>query len=95
MKLRWWTPLIPLRSIARSLRSIDATLKRLADASEGVTPAKDLGDAPTEVLPFTDYAAAFAIEERLRAQLKRDPTPEEILQDLEGREHWGADGRSH
>lgn len=89
MRLRWWVPLLPLRSIARSLRGIEHQLHRLADVYEGITPARPLdeGEAPIEIVRSVDYAAAYQIEERLRATLRRDPTPEEIEHELEGWEH--------
>lgn len=68
-------------------RRVAAALERIADVAEGRAPrVATFPEAPTERLVLRtpdDYAAAYSVEERLRDQLRRDPTEEEILRELD------------
>lgn len=89
---RWLPGLRALLTIGRELRLIRVALTRLADAQEGILPPpQDLPDAPEEPLAVeytrdSDYARQFQIELRLRRQLGRDPSPDEIIRELDQQE---------
>lgn len=78
----------------RALVSIRRSLARLADAAERIAdrmdgrpaPPLSFDEAPPEtVVAYTSpevAAAAYEIEDRLRGTLHRDPSPEEILEEM-------------
>ena len=79
----------------RGLLFAGRQLKRLADAAERIADRMDgklppptlLKDAPPDpVVVLTDHASiadAYVVETRLRDVLGRDPTPEEIVEELD------------
>lgn len=100
MKWPVWVPgLLTLRRIERHLRSLADSQRRLADAAEGISPrgrevapaeSRDPSSAPGPFLhPPDDFLAIEQIESRLRRQLGRDPSAEEIAHELDGQE-WGV-----
>lgn len=88
----WATGLTALTTIAKRLDGIEQQLTRLANAAEGLPPpAREARPAPVEPIEIheatpNEYADAYAVEQRLRRTLGRDPDPEEILRELDGQE---------
>lgn len=86
----------PLARIARALESCATQLLRLADHAEGIQHARPVDDPPAEPLTLAaslrpdELALAYKIEEGLRQHLGHDPSPEQILHELERLVH-GAD----
>lgn len=76
--------------IARNLGRIAAAQERLADRAEGIAPRpRALPEPPEEPVeisftPDLDYVRAEMVEQRLRQQLGRQPSAEEICQEIDG-----------
>lgn len=93
---RWLPGLRALLSIGREIRLLRQSVERLADAQEGKQPLVDLPAPPEDPLEIvysrdSDYTRQFQIELRLKRQLGRDPTPDEIVRELDGEEADPAD----
>jgi len=94
MTSRWLPGLRALLTIGRELHHIRRSLDRLADAAEGRSVPTDLPAAPEDTPGLSvmhrnhdELARAYAIEQKLTKTLGRTPDPEEILHELDGREH--------
>jgi hypothetical protein len=89
-KSRWLPGLRALLLIGRELRLIRLGVERLADLQDGrQISAIPLPDAPEEPLSIAqasdlDFARGYEVEQRLARQLGRQPTPEEICQEIDG-----------
>jgi hypothetical protein len=88
MKMTWWVPgLLSLRRIARTLSSIDHSLKLLAGRPVDPVDLPEDAPEPATLADTVDFAEADRIRQRLAATLKREPTPEEIVRELDGVPH--------
>ncbi len=87
----------PLARIARALELCAAQLLRLADHAEGIAHSRPIADAPEEATGFaqglsdSERTLAYQFELGLRQHLGHDPTPEQILHELEGLQHGPED----
>jgi len=92
MKIPWWA--VGLRSLAgirRELTLIRLALDRLAPPQDVVPPPAP--DDPVTVAYGNDRDRniAYLVEQRLRDTLGRDPSPEEILTEVDGLEQAAAE----
>lgn len=89
MALNWFSTVRAIFRLRTEWRETNRQLKRIADAMEGVTPARDLPpdqlDRPTqtETLPPVNYRDAWEVEQKLTKDLGREPTPEEVVAALD------------
>lgn len=81
-----------VRLLRQDLHMLLAQLTRIANAQEGIPPPAvpapaDVFDPPEVFTGDRDFAQVEAVESRLRQTLGRDPTPEELVHELDGEEY--------
>lgn len=87
MKTPWLPGIRALLMGAAELKQLRLAAERIANALEGKSaPAVSVDplEEPIHVRSAEDFGLSYAIEQRLRRQLGRDPTADEIVRELDG-----------